>query len=184
LTSQISPGPPPALTSDTYEDSFNEIKSIGIQNGTTATPDQKQVGLFWNGAIQNYWNEIAQTLSIDHDLTTAQNARLFALLDLSLADTVIAFYDAKYAFNFWRPVALHARYIPTEAARPHSAAQMESSSGGRVREDIVIAHSESAWALMGPSLDLAPRCFPFLRVGSSGSGRRLPAAIELIQPGN
>jgi hypothetical protein len=55
-------------------------------------------------AIQNYWNEIAQTLSIDHDLTTAQNARLFALLDLSLADSVIAFYDAKYIFNFWRPV--------------------------------------------------------------------------------
>jgi hypothetical protein len=104
FANQFRPGPPPALTSDTYEDSFNEIKSIGIHNGTTATPDQKQIGLFWNGAIQNYWNEIAQTLSIDHDLTTAQNARLFALLDLSLADTVIAFYDAKYTFNFWRPV--------------------------------------------------------------------------------
>ncbi|MGB7846599.1 MAG: vanadium-dependent haloperoxidase [Candidatus Acidiferrum sp.] len=104
FANQFRPGPPPALTSDTYADSFNEIKSIGILNGTTATPDQKQIGLFWNGAIQNYWNEIAQTLSIDHGLTTAQNARLFALLDLSLADTVIAFYDAKYNFHFWRPV--------------------------------------------------------------------------------
>ena len=39
-----------------------------------------------------------------HQLTTAQNARLFALLNLSLADSVIAFYDAKYTYNFWRPV--------------------------------------------------------------------------------
>jgi hypothetical protein len=104
FANQFRPGPPPALTSDSYEDSFNEIKSVGVLNSTTATADQKQIGLFWNGAIQNYWNEIAQTLSIDHHLSTAQNARLFALLDLSLADSVIAFYDAKYTFNFWRPV--------------------------------------------------------------------------------
>jgi hypothetical protein len=61
-------------------------------------------GRFWNGAIQNYWNEISQTFSVAHGLTTAQSARLFALLNLSFADDVIAFYDAKYAYNFWRPV--------------------------------------------------------------------------------
>jgi membrane-associated phospholipid phosphatase len=101
---QFRPGPPPALTSDTYSDDFNEIKSAGIANSTTATPDEALTGKFWNGAIQNYWNEIAQTLSLAQSLTTAQNARLFALLDLSLADDVIAFYDAKYTYNFWRPV--------------------------------------------------------------------------------
>jgi PAP2 superfamily len=101
---QFRPGPPPALTSDTYSDAFNEIKSMGIANSTTATPDEALTGKFWNGAIQNYWNEIAQTLSLAQSLTTAQNARLFALLDLSLADDVIAFYDAKYTYNFWRPV--------------------------------------------------------------------------------
>jgi hypothetical protein len=61
-------------------------------------------GRFWNGAIQNYWNEIAQTASLAHGLTTAQNARLFAQLNLTFADAVIAFYDAKYTYNFWRPV--------------------------------------------------------------------------------
>jgi hypothetical protein len=104
FAAQFRPGPPPALTSDRYEDDFNEIKSVGMLNSTTATADQKQIGLFWNGAIQNYWNEIAQTLAIDHQLTPAQNARLFALLDITLADTVIAFYDAKYTYRFWRPV--------------------------------------------------------------------------------
>jgi len=101
---QFRPGPPPALTSDAYSDAFNQIKSLGIANSTTATADEALTGKFWNGAIQNYWNEIAQTASLAHHLTTAQNARLFALLNLSLADDVIAFYDAKYIYNFWRPV--------------------------------------------------------------------------------
>ena len=58
----------------------------------------------WNGAIQNYWNEITQTASQAHNLGTAENARLFALFNLCLADSVIALYDAKYVYNFWRPV--------------------------------------------------------------------------------
>jgi hypothetical protein len=102
--SQFRPGPPPALTSDRYGDAFNQIKSLGIANSTTATPDEALTGRFWNGAIQNYWNEISQTFVQAHSLTTAQSARLFALLNLSFADDVIAFYDAKYTYNFWRPV--------------------------------------------------------------------------------
>ncbi len=101
---QFRPGLPPSLASDTYSDAFNEVKSLGIQNSTTRTADETVIGRFWGGAIQNYWNEIAQTASEAHHLTTAQNARLFALLDLTAADTVIAFYDAKYTFRFWRPV--------------------------------------------------------------------------------
>jgi hypothetical protein len=102
--SQFRPGPPPALASDTYSDDFNEVKSLGIVNSTSATADQALTGRFWNGAIQNYWNEITQTATVEHNLTTAQSARLFALLNLTLADSVIAFYDAKYTYNFWRPV--------------------------------------------------------------------------------
>jgi len=101
---QFRPGPPPALTSEIYTDVFNEVKSFGIENSTAATPDQALTGRFWNGAIQNYWNEITQTAALRHELTTAESARLFALLNLSFADGVIAFYDAKYTYNFWRPV--------------------------------------------------------------------------------
>jgi membrane-associated phospholipid phosphatase len=102
--SQFRPGPPPALASDAYSDAFDEIKSLGIANSTAASADQALTGRFWNGAIQNYWNEIAQTSALSHGLTIAEAARLFALLDLSLADCVIAFYDAKYTYRFWRPV--------------------------------------------------------------------------------
>jgi len=101
---QFRPGGPPKLTSDRYADAFEQVKSLGIAGSTTATADQALTGRFWNGAIQNYWNEITQTAALAHDLTTAQNARLFALLNLSFADEVIAFYDAKYTYNFWRPV--------------------------------------------------------------------------------
>ena len=102
--SQFRLGPPPALTSDAYTDDFNEVKSLGIVHSTTATADQALTGSFWNGAIQNYWNEITQTATIGHNLNTARTARLFALLNLSFADGVIAFYDTKYTYNFWRPV--------------------------------------------------------------------------------
>jgi membrane-associated phospholipid phosphatase len=102
--SQFRPGGPPRLTGDRYSDAFDQVKLLGIAGSTTATPDQALTGRFWNGAIQNYWNEIAQTASLEHGLTTARNARLFALLNLTFADGVIAFYDAKYTYNFWRPV--------------------------------------------------------------------------------
>ena len=101
---QFRPGPPPALTSHAYSAALNEVMSLGIASSTSATPDRALTGQFWNGAIQNYWNEIAQTASVAHGLSTAQNARLFALLNFSLADSVIAFYDAKYTYGFGRPV--------------------------------------------------------------------------------
>ena len=101
---QFRPGPPPALTSQRYTDVFNEVVSVGIKGSTTATADQALTGKFWNGSIQNYWNEITQSAALAKNLDTAQTARLFALVDLSLADVVIAFYDAKYTYNFWRPV--------------------------------------------------------------------------------
>jgi hypothetical protein len=101
---QFRPGPPPALTSGAYSDVFNQVKSLGTAKSATATVDQALTGRFWNGAIQNYWNEITQTATLQRDLTTAQSARLFALLNFSFADGVIAFYDAKYTYNFWRPV--------------------------------------------------------------------------------
>ena len=96
---QFRLGPPPALTSAEYTTVFDEVKSLGIANSTAATADQALIGRFWNGAIQNYWNEVTQTAVQAHHLTTAQSARAFALLNLILADEVIAFYDTKYAYN-------------------------------------------------------------------------------------
>jgi hypothetical protein len=101
---EFRPGPPPALTGALYTDAFNEVKSLGFINSTTRTTEQTQIGQFWNGNIQDFWNEIAQTAALQRNLNLEHSARLFALLNISLADTAIAFFDAKYTYNFWRPV--------------------------------------------------------------------------------
>jgi membrane-associated phospholipid phosphatase len=101
---EFRPGPPPELTSDEYTSVFDEVKSLGFILSTTRTPEQTLIGTFWNGNIQDFWNEITQTAALRHHLNLAQSARLFALLNISLADTAIAFFDAKYTYQFWRPV--------------------------------------------------------------------------------
>ena len=101
---EFRPGPPPQLTSEEYTLSFNEVKSIGLISSTTRTADQTQIGQFWNGNIQDFWNEIAQTAALTHHLDLAQSAHLFALLNITLADTTIAFFDTKYTYDLWRPV--------------------------------------------------------------------------------
>lgn len=101
---EFRPGPPPVLTSDEYTKVFDEVKSLGEINSTTRTQEQTLIGNFWNGNIQDFWNEIAQTAALEHHLNLVQSARLFALLNISLADTAIAFFEAKYTYQFWRPV--------------------------------------------------------------------------------
>ena len=101
---EFRPAPPPQLTSEEYVSVFNEVKSLGIAASTTRTADQTVIGKFWNGNIQDFWNEIAQTAVAARHLSLIQSARLFALLNISLADTTISFFEAKYTYNFWRPV--------------------------------------------------------------------------------
>ena len=101
---EFRPGPPPALASAFYTEAFNEVKSLGFINSATRTAEQTQIGQFWNGNIQDFWNEIAQTAALQRNLNLEHSARLFALLNISLADTAIAFFEAKYTYNFWRPV--------------------------------------------------------------------------------
>ena len=92
------------MTSPAYTAAYDEVKDLGSSTSTARTPDQTQIARFWAAPIQNYWNEIAQTVALAHRTSLAQNSGLFALLDLALADSTIAFYDAKYAYGFWRPV--------------------------------------------------------------------------------
>jgi hypothetical protein len=102
---QFRPPPPPPVTSVRYTTDFNEVKALGASNSTTRSADQTEIGRFWGAApVQNVWNQIAQTAGITFGNTLEQNARMFALLDTSLADGVIALYDSKYTYHRWRPV--------------------------------------------------------------------------------
>jgi uncharacterized protein (TIGR03118 family) len=107
--SQFRAGPPPALTSAEYTADFNEVKTLGQAGSTARTPQQTEVALFWAAAagtpqIAGYWNEIAASAAASQNNTLDQDARLFAELNVALADETIAFFDTKYTYNLWRPV--------------------------------------------------------------------------------
>ena len=102
---QFRPSPPPAVTSPRYTADFDEVKSLGQNGSLTRSAEQTDIGRFWGAApVQNVWNQIAQTAAVSFDNSLEQNARMFALLDTSLADGVIALYDSKYTYHRWRPV--------------------------------------------------------------------------------
>jgi hypothetical protein len=103
--SQFRPDGPPALTSSQYTADFNEVKSQGAINSTTRTADQTQAGLFWLEGSEITWNNIGRSVAAQKGTTLLENARLFALLKLALADTALAVFDTKYTYDFWRPWA-------------------------------------------------------------------------------
>jgi membrane-associated phospholipid phosphatase len=102
--SQFRPAAPPAVTSAAYADALNEVKSLGQNTSATRTADETVVAKFWAPPIWNTWNEIADKALLAHHSNLETSARLMAVLNLTFADTAIAFYDAKYAYHVWRPV--------------------------------------------------------------------------------
>jgi len=106
-SSQFRPGPPYAVDRKKYTADFNEVKSLGGDNVTTPsarTADQTEIALFWSESSPLKWNRIARTVSADQGLDLWENARLFGLLNLALADGYIAMADSKNHYNYWRPV--------------------------------------------------------------------------------
>src|SRR6266516_4007932 len=110
---QFRPAPPPALTSQAYADALNEVKSLGQNTSTTRTFDQTVIAKFWGGPIWNTWNEIAENAALAHHTNLESTARLFAVLNLSFADSTISFYDAKYHYELWRPITAIRQTDPT-----------------------------------------------------------------------
>jgi PAP2 superfamily len=101
-------GPPP-LASAEYAGELNQVKALGAAKGSSRTPDQQQIALFWADGVgtetpAGHWNSIAQDVAAARGNTVIQNARLFALINVAMADAAICSWEAKYAFNFWRPV--------------------------------------------------------------------------------
>ncbi len=108
-SSQFRPPGPPSLDSEQYAADYNEVKELGAAVGSTRTEEQTEIALFWaDGAgtetPPGHWNSIAQIIAAAQGNTLEENARLFALLNIAMADAAICAWDAKYTFHFWRPV--------------------------------------------------------------------------------
>jgi hypothetical protein len=101
--SQFRAEGPPALSSEEYSADYNEVKSLGDVNSTARTLDQTEAALFWQENSQIHWNRIAHLAADANQNSLSENARLFALLNVAIADTAIAGLDTKYTYNFWRP---------------------------------------------------------------------------------
>jgi hypothetical protein len=106
---QFRPAAPPALGSAEYTAAFDEVKDLGSLTSATRTADQTAVARYWaNGAGTatpiGHLNLMAQVVAVQEGTTLEENARLFAALNVAMADAVISCWDGKYEFNFWRPI--------------------------------------------------------------------------------
>jgi membrane-associated phospholipid phosphatase len=104
------PPPPPALNSPEYAAALNQVESLGALNSTTRTPDETQAAIFWSyddpttGTPPLNFDEIVEQIALQQHNTLAQNARLFGQVNVAMGDVGIVAWNAKYTYNFWRPI--------------------------------------------------------------------------------
>jgi hypothetical protein len=108
---QFDPAGPPALSSQQWADAVNQVESLGAVNSTTRTAAQTTLAQFWNDGVgtdtpSGHWNAIAQTVAQQAGDSLTDDARLFAELDISMADAGIATWNTKYLYDTWRPVTV------------------------------------------------------------------------------
>ena len=98
--------PPPHLSSGAYAKAYNEVKEKGASDATghTRTPAETAVGRFFSDAPANYWNRLMRDLVVARGLNLGDSARMFALVSMATADAIIAAWDTKIFYGFWRPV--------------------------------------------------------------------------------
>ncbi len=107
--SQFRPAAPPSLTSAEYATAVDQVMRLGSADSTQRTADQTAIARFWadgggTSTPPGHWNGIAQEVLARRGSSLMESARTMALLNLALADAAIASWDAKYAFEIWRPI--------------------------------------------------------------------------------
>lgn len=111
--SQFRVPPPLALNNPEYTSDLNEVREMGSLSSTSRSSEQTEVALFWALNTPLAWNRVAAQLSAARGLSLTENAHLFAVLNLTLADAIMACWDSKYRYIFWRPVtAIRAGAAP------------------------------------------------------------------------
>jgi hypothetical protein len=114
--SQFRLPPPYLLSGAQYAADLNETKIMGVFSGSPRTPDQSELALFWQSNTPLTWDRVTAQISVERGLTFHENVRLFALLNVTMADAVIACWDSKYRYDFWRPItAIREGLTPADA---------------------------------------------------------------------
>jgi hypothetical protein len=102
--SQFRPGPPPALTSELWARDYNEVKAIGALNSSVRTPEQSAIAQFWATALPDVHIGVVRSLANAPGREITRNARLFAAVTSAISDAEVAVFEAKYYYQFWRPI--------------------------------------------------------------------------------
>ena len=102
--SQFRPGPPPKLTSATWARDYNEIKALGRKTNSTRTAEQNEIARFWEATGASVYHGLVRSVADQPGRDVTQNARLFMAVTQAADDAAIAVFDAKYHYNFWRPI--------------------------------------------------------------------------------
>jgi hypothetical protein len=93
----------PSLTSADYTKAFNEVKSKGAKESKVRTAEETAIAKFWYEFSEIGWNRVTAVAAKDANLDLVTTTRLFALVNMALADSYIAGWDSKIYYNFWRP---------------------------------------------------------------------------------
>jgi len=101
---QFRPGPPPALSSAQWARDYNEIKALGAKNSTRRSGEQTQIARFWEAVEPAIYTQIVRSIADAPGRDLARNARLYAAVAQGIDDALIAVFDAKHHYGFWRPV--------------------------------------------------------------------------------
>jgi hypothetical protein len=102
--SQFRTHPPPSLHSRTWIRDYNETKTLGAKVGSTRTPEQTDIGVFWSDQPMLQWNRAWRGIATTQQLSIEPEARFFAMLYMAVSDAVIGCWDSKFHYAFWRPV--------------------------------------------------------------------------------
>jgi hypothetical protein len=102
--SQFRPGPPLSLKSPEWAADYNEIKEFGSKNSTKRSTQQTEAARFWLMTGPQAYHPLARQLVLARHLDLVDSARFMALFAVTLTDAYIAVFDAKYHYEFWRPV--------------------------------------------------------------------------------
>lgn len=101
---QFRPPAPYALTSAQWATDYNESRTLGAKTGSRRSPEQTEIARFWQLIGPATYNPVTRQVAMAKQLDLLDNARVFALSAMATADAAVAVFDAKYAYNFWRPV--------------------------------------------------------------------------------
>ena len=101
---QFRPQPPVALTSEEWAKDYNEMKEIGEKNSTKRTPQQTENARFWLTVVPLSHQPLARQIVIAKNMSVLDSARFMSLVSMAATDALIAVFDAKYHYTFWRPI--------------------------------------------------------------------------------